>query len=313
MALAPASLRAPCHTGPTRQGPSRPSWAEAKAAPGRGEALLAHARTSIASGVLVASLASLVARTGPRWLRQGLSCDGLLHLCRRDLVVSLAPVFVLSRRRGSRIGLRAGAVTDTLNVTEVYRLLKQAPTTRHALQLASRLRKAARDGKRTKEGRMLDPGIVDEALDVLLENNARLRIPVKKVQSIYDEDEDEEELSNPFARRKQDAPWAEEAFPEAAEAAEAGDPTLLAQAAAAEEAEDRAEEFGREVGPRSFAELPAEETAEELPPKEPKEPKAPPRWKSGSSPETENEEDDGDVPYELWEQARGIFERRLLF
>ena len=310
MALAPASLRAPRPTDPTRQGPSRPG-AEAKAAPGRGEALLAHARTSIASGVLVASLASLVARTGPRWLRQGLSCDGLLHLCRRDLVVSLAPVFVLSRRRGSRIGLRAGAVTDTLNVTEVYRLLKQAPTTRHALQLASRLRKAARDGKRTKEGRMLDPGIVDEALDVLLENNARLRIPVKKVQSIYDEDEDDEELSNPFARRKQDAPWAEEAFPEAAEAAEAGDPTLLAQAAAAEEAEDRAEEFGREeVDPRSFAELPAEEMEE---PEEPKEPKAPPRWKSGSSPETENEEDDGDVPYELWEQAWGIFERRLLF
>ncbi|CAE7936688.1 engB [Symbiodinium sp. KB8] len=249
----------------TDEGPSRPG-AEAKAAPGRGEALLAHARTSIASGVLVASLASLVAR-----------------------------------RRGSRIGLRAGAVTDTLNVTEVYRLLKQAPTTRHALQLASRLRKAARDGKRTKEGRMLDPGIVDEALDVLLENNARLRIPVKKVQSIYDEDEDDEELSNPFARRKQDAPWAEEAFPEAAEAAEAGDPTLLAQAAAAEEAEDRAEEFGREeVDPRSFAELPAEEMEE---PEEPKEPKAPPRWKSGSSPETENEEDDGDVPYELWEQV----------
>lgn len=76
---------------------------------------------------------------------------------------------------------------------------------------------------------------------------------------------------------------------------------MLAQAAAAEEAEDRAEEFGREeVDPRSFAELPAEEMEE---PEEPKEPKAPPRWKSGSSPETENEEDDGDVPYELWEQV----------
>jgi len=220
----------------------------------------------------------------------------VLCTCVAALVLSCAPVFVLLRRRGSRIGLRAGAVTDTLNVTEVYRLLKQAPTTRHALQLASRLRKAARDGKRTKEGRMLDPGIVDEALDVLLENNARLRIPVKKVQSIYDEDEDEddEELSNPFAkkRRPQDAPWAEEAFPEASEAAEAGDPTLLAQAAAAEEAEDRAEEFGRS-------------TEEQRSPREPQpepEPKAPPRWKSGSSP-TENE-DDGDVPYELWEQVR---------
>ncbi|CAE7457626.1 engB [Symbiodinium sp. CCMP2456] len=208
-----------------------------------------------------------------------------------------------SGRRGSRIGLRAGAVTDTLNVTEVYRLLKQAPTTRHALQLASRLRKAARDGKRTKEGRMLDPGIVDEALDVLLENNARLRIPVKKVQSIYDEDEDEddEELSNPFAkkRRPQDAPWAEEAFPEASEAAEAGDPTLLAQAAAAEEAEDRAEEFGRATAEQF------EERKRSPEPQPQPEPKAPPRWKSGSSPETEteNEEDDGDVPYELWEQV----------
>eukprot|EP00439_Symbiodinium_sp_Y106_P023320 s5746_g2.t2 len=226
----------------------------------------AHARTLAASAVLVGSL---VARTG-RW----------------------------SRRRGSRIGLRAGAVTDTLNVTEVYRLLKQAPTTRHALQLASRLRKAAREGKRTKEGRMLDPGIVDEALDVLLENNARLRIPVKKVQSIYDDDEDDEELSNPFAQRKQDAPWAEEAFPEAAEAAEAGgDPSLLAQAAAAEEAEDRAEDFGERI----------EEFEEKVPlpeaePEEPEVRQAPPRWKSGSS-STENEEDDGDVPYELWEQV----------
>ena len=145
---------------------------------------------------------------------------------------------------------------------------------------------------------MLDPGIVDEALDVLLENNARLRIPVKKVQSIYDDDEDDEELSNPFAQRKQDAPWAEEAFPEAAEAAEAGgDPSLLAQAAAAEEAEDRAEDFGERI----------EEFEEKVPlpeaePEEPEVRQAPPRWKSGSS-STENEEDDGDVPYELWEQV----------
>lgn len=47
----------------------------------------------------------------------------------------------------------------------------------HALQLAARLRRAAREGKQTKDGRSFDAGVVDEALDVLLDNSVRLREP----------------------------------------------------------------------------------------------------------------------------------------
>ena len=56
--------------------------------------------------------------------------------------------------------------------------LKQAPSTQHALQLAARLRRAAREGKKMKDGRTLDANVVDDALDVLLDNSVRLRTPV---------------------------------------------------------------------------------------------------------------------------------------
>ncbi|CAJ1401133.1 unnamed protein product [Effrenium voratum] len=61
---------------------------------------------------------------------------------------------------------------DALTVTEVYKLLKGAPSPQHALQLAARLRRASREGKRTRDGRSLDAEIVDDALDILLENTA---------------------------------------------------------------------------------------------------------------------------------------------
>ena len=225
------------------------------------------------------------------------------------------------RSRSNLVRLRAGtsgALTETLNVTEVYRLLKKAPTQQHALQLAARLRKAAREGKRTKDGRSLDAQVVDEALDVLLENNARLKTPVAtpRTPSYYDDEDDEEETLNPFARvRQEEAPWAEEAFPGADGRDE------LVQAMAEEAAQDQAEEEGfrgrgyrgtsaeeDEDGMGDYAE--DMEKQREEPPKA--SPKAPPRWKSGTAPsESEagrdvdrvDDGDDGDVPYELWEQV----------
>ena len=223
---------------------------------------------------------------------------------------------------GHGMRLRA-ALTETLNVTEVYRLLKQAPTQQHALQLAARLRKAAREGKRTKEGRTLDSATVDEALDVLLENNARLRTPVAKTPK-YEEyyDEEEEEDFNPFAQMRQDTvPWAEEAFPEADGREE------MLQAAAEEAAQDQADEDGGfhedkeddEEGRvhHSFQDAFYKATAGAGEPKEREEreepspspspaqaQQVPPKWKSGAGEEREErQEEDGDVPYELWEQV----------
>lgn len=62
----------------------------------------------------------------------------------------------------------------------------------HALQLAARLRRAAREGKQMKDGRTLDANVVDDALDVLLDNSARLRTETAADSAIGDESEDEE-------------------------------------------------------------------------------------------------------------------------
>ena len=132
--------------------------------------------------------------------------------------------------------------------------------------------------------------------------------------SFYDEeDEDEdEELSNPFARTRRDAaPWEEEAFPEAAES---GDPGRLAQAMADEEAEDRETDaydedrngfLGR--GERDGKIDPGADPKADSADPGALNPSAPPRWKSGAE---EGEDDHGDVPYELWEQVGHVGRRK---
>lgn len=94
-----------------------------------------------------------------------------------------------------------------LTVTEVYTLLKEAPSTQHALQLAARLRRAAREGKKTKEGRTLEADVIDDALDILLDTASQSRmasvsqgtegIGAKSNTREQEEDqEDEEEMSH---------------------------------------------------------------------------------------------------------------------
>ena len=68
----------------------------------------------------------------------------------------------------------------------------------HALQLAARLRRAAREGKEMKDGRTLDANVVDDALDVLLDNSARLRTETATDSAIGEsEDEQTEEQDTP--------------------------------------------------------------------------------------------------------------------
>ena len=89
---------------------------------------------------------------------------------------------------------------SSLTVTEVHKLLQEAPTTQHALQLAARLRRAARDGRKTKDGRLLDASVIDDALDMLLDagmgpsrgsgaNDARNAVPECEVAEKYELDE----------------------------------------------------------------------------------------------------------------------------
>ncbi|CAE8606024.1 unnamed protein product [Polarella glacialis] len=80
-------------------------------------------------------------------------------------------------------------------------MLNEAPTTATALRLAARLRRAAREERRLKDGRAVSAENVDKAMDAFLEKVSRLRENGFK-EDDGEDDEEEESLpaSSPFAR-----------------------------------------------------------------------------------------------------------------
>eukprot|EP00933_Yihiella_yeosuensis_P070953 TRINITY_DN79122_c0_g1_i1.p1 TRINITY_DN79122_c0_g1~~TRINITY_DN79122_c0_g1_i1.p1 ORF type:complete len:677 (-),score=104.88 TRINITY_DN79122_c0_g1_i1:143-2149(-) len=90
---------------------------------------------------------------------------------------------------------------DYLSVREIYQYLKEAPNVIKAMKLAARFRMASREGRKMKDGRKLDPGDIDKAMDAVLENVERKKAPLRPepVDQVPYDDDDEGPVS-PFAK-----------------------------------------------------------------------------------------------------------------
>jgi len=164
----------------------------------------------------------------------------------------------------------------------------------HALQLAARLRRAAREGKQMKDGRTLDANVVDDALDVLLDNSARLRTETAADSAIGDESEDEE-------TEEQDTPpitvssgpdneeaFEDEDFPEMYQ--DQGDFDAFQDEPLEDEFEDEYAEYAKYA-----ATDPGAEDANGI--------KAPKKWVGAQETEEAAAAQRAEVPQELWEQV----------
>mmetsp|Transcript_55537 Transcript_55537/g.124927 ORF Transcript_55537/g.124927 Transcript_55537/m.124927 type:complete len:496 (+) Transcript_55537:49-1536(+) len=110
--------------------------------------------------------------------------DASATVCSRGLCAATAAA-VASTTVARPAAARRTVEAPTMSVRDIYNLLCSAPSLKTTLRLAARLRKAAKDQRPLKDGRVLSVDNVDEALDLVLSQ----RMPGRQ------EDEDVEEES----------------------------------------------------------------------------------------------------------------------